>query len=154
MPPVTKGARILLEQFLFPLTPYDGKTLPQSLHWNIHLSDDDFVNDFRGKPSQAYCLCHNPGINADGFRQFFDVGICSLINQLLPMKSSGKIQNQRRFTSGQAWNFFCHDPLATALRFDCYRNRTTAATRPFLGKEKEIFKFSSCNFTILCYITK
>ena len=28
----TKGVRILLKQFLFLLTPYDGKTLPQSLH--------------------------------------------------------------------------------------------------------------------------
>ena len=33
------------------------------------------MNNFRGKPGQAYCLCHNPGINADGFRQFFNVGV-------------------------------------------------------------------------------
>lgn len=49
--------------------------------------------------------------------------------------------NARRRQSGTAPN---NEPI----------KRTTAATRPFLGKEKEIFKFSSCNFTILCYITK
>ena len=80
----TERSKELLEQFLFLLTPYNGETSPQSLHWNIHLPDDDFMNDFRGKPSQAYCLCHNPGINTDGFRQFSGITACMTFRGIGP----------------------------------------------------------------------
>ena len=105
-PETQKGGRILLpppslQQLALLLLPDHRETVPKGLHGEVRFAENELVDDFRRKQRQPGRLRHHAGIDADGFRQRLDVGVSPIVDQRLPVESSGKIQQQGRITSQQ-----------------------------------------------------
>lgn len=103
-PETQKGGRILLpppslQQLALLLLPDHRETVPKGLHGEVRFAENELVDDFRRKQRQPGRLRHHAGIDADGFRQRLDVGVSPIVDQRLPVESSGKIQQQGRITS-------------------------------------------------------
>ena len=87
------------QQLTLLLFPDQRETAPQGLHGEIRFAEDELVDDCRREQRQPGRLRHHAGINADGLRQRLDVGVSPVVDQRLPVKSPGKIQQQGRITS-------------------------------------------------------
>lgn len=97
--------------------------MPKGLHGEVRFAENELVDDFRRKQRQPDSLRHHAGINADGFRQRLDVGVSPIVDQRLPVESSGKIQQQGRIASRQVGRFLCGDPFSSTLRLERDRDR-------------------------------
>ena len=111
-----------LQQLALLLLPDQRETAPQGLHGEVRFAENELVDDFRRKQRQPGCLRHHAGIDTDGFRQHLDVGVGPIVDQRLPVESSGKIQQQRRIASRQVGRSLCGDPFSSSLSLERDRN--------------------------------
>jgi len=99
--PAARRSPPSLQQLTLLLLPDQRETVPKGLHGEVRFAENEFVDDFRREQRQAGRPRHHAGINSDGFRQRLDVGISPAVDQRLPVKASGKIQQQGRIASRQ-----------------------------------------------------
>ena len=110
-----KAARFLLpppsfQQLALLLLPDQRKTAPKGLHGEVRFAENELVDNFRRKQRQPGRLRYHAGVDADGFRQRLDVGVSPVVNQRLPVESSGKIQQQGRIASRHVEFYNPHHP--------------------------------------------